>query len=278
MNIKLNESLQLNIENVLFEFTEEFYIVGGYIRDLALDIESKDIDIVIPVDFIVMKNIFDHIKKCFPLDFIDYVDEYYNIQWQHLGYKIDIVPMRKEIYSCESHKPKIIKGTFIDDLIRRDFTINSLYVKISRGKSNKVIDPLNGLKAINERNIIINYTNSFKDDPTRYFRLFIYKNRLNFNVDDSILDIISKDDLNKLSNFNLVNELVKILHEEKAYEILTDLFDYGMLERLHIGVIPVMDASDSTNEKLLKLLKSNNATVNLFKEMNIYSKLIKRIQ
>ncbi|MEA3423103.1 MAG: hypothetical protein U9Q80_04875, partial [Bacillota bacterium] len=225
MNLKLNKSLQLNIENVLFKFTEEFYIVGGYVRDLVLDIESKDIDIVLPVDFVVMKNIFYYIKKCFPLDSIDYVDEYYNIQWRHLKYEIDIVPMRKEIYSCESHKPKIVKGTFIDDLLRRDFTINSVYVKITKGGSNEVIDPLNGLNAINEGEIIINYTDSFKDDPTRYFRLFIYKNRLGFTVDDSILAMISKDNLNKLTNFNLVNELVKILHEKKAYEILSDLFD-----------------------------------------------------
>ncbi len=278
MNLKLNESLQFNIENTLFRFTDEFYVVGGYIRDAALGIESKDIDIVLPVEFMAMNDIFDFIKENFPLDKVDFIDEYYSIHWRHMEYTIDIVPMRKEIYSHESHKPQIIEGTFIDDLMRRDFTINSIYVKIVKGKPNMTIDPLNGLKAITEKTIILNYTDSFKDDPTRCFRLFIYKNRLNFKIDDSILSIISRDDFYKLSNFNVVNELMKIINERNTYEILSDLLSFELLDSLHISVIPAMKASDSADEKLLAILKSNNATLNLFKEMNIYSKLIKKVE
>ena len=64
MNLKLNESLQFNIENTLFRFTDEFYVVGGYIRDAALGIESKDIDIVLPVEFMAMNDILDFINWC----------------------------------------------------------------------------------------------------------------------------------------------------------------------------------------------------------------------
>ncbi|MBN2260883.1 MAG: hypothetical protein JW702_10080 [Clostridiales bacterium] len=278
MNFQINNKIIDDINKILFQFLDEYYIVGGYIRDLILSIESNDIDIVVSLPFNKMLPVYSLIKNEYAADKIEFIEEFHNIKWHHLSYIIDIVPMRKESYHLYSHKPIINEGTFIDDLMRRDFTINSIYYKIKKNGKRETIDPLNGISDISNKKMLLNYTGSFTDDPSRYFRLFIYKNRFDFNVDSSIIKEFNLLDLNKLTDMNMVNELLKVLKENKADKILEDLLNFGFLRRYKIQTIPLLPSNLYKKEKLKILLKSNSGLHILFKELNIYSKLLKMIQ
>ena len=80
--------------------------------------------------------------------------------------------------------PKIKLTNYIrDDLIRRDFTINSLAVSLNSRDLGEIIDPLDGLFDINNQILRNNHSLSFYDDPTRIFRAIKYSNKLSLKID-----------------------------------------------------------------------------------------------
>ena len=81
---------------------------------------------------------------------------------------------------------QIVTGLTLDwkeDALRRDFTINAIALEIKLNKLD-IIDPLNGIKDINNKIIRILHQDSFKDDPTRIYRAIKYKSRLGFKFDN----------------------------------------------------------------------------------------------
>lgn len=89
------------------------------------------------------------------------------------GINFEFVAARKESYKRSSRKPEVTDGTFLDDISRRDFTINTLAVSIMKDNFGDVIDQFNGLSDI-ENKIIrtpIDPKITFDDDPLRILRI-----------------------------------------------------------------------------------------------------------
>ena len=195
--------IALEVLKKLEENGYECYLVGGFVRDYYLGIESKDIDICTNAKSKEIFKVFPNSK--IPKELYGAVTLFYK------DIRFEITTFRKEI-RYEKRKPVELEyiSSFIEDVKRRDFTINSLCIN-SKGE---IIDILDGKKDIDNKVIkCINKADiSLKDDPLRMLRAIRFAAQLNFNLDKDLIRGIKKNrkELEKISYNRKMIELNKI--------------------------------------------------------------------
>jgi poly(A) polymerase len=207
------------------------YLVGGFVRDMLLKRDSEDIDVLIIGD----GNLYA--KKLAKQLGVEKVVTYKTFGTAHFNYKnfdFEFVTARKESYSRDSRKPRVEKGTFKDDINRRDFTINALSVSINKKDFGELIDICGGLKDINNKIIRtpLDPIFTFNDDPLRILRAYRFASQLNFSIDESINIAANKlkDRLQIISQERITDEFLKILASPKPSTGLKLLYDSGVME------------------------------------------------
>ncbi len=208
-----------------------FYLIGGIVRDNILKVNNiKDIDIVVEYDFDDFIKVFSSYFNKKPKK----TSQFLTALFEFDDFSVDIITARKEIYERHGVLPKIIKSSIEDDILRRDFTINSIAYSI---RNEKYIDILGGINDINNKIIRENRKELFIEDPTRIFRLFKYKNRFNFSIENKTYtdlqrSIKRKDLFINVSKSRISREWLLILQEEKYKEIINDLYREHVFELL----------------------------------------------
>jgi tRNA nucleotidyltransferase/poly(A) polymerase len=215
----------------------KFYEVGGKIRDEFLGKKSKDIDYVAVPN---MDRIPEHtdMEQIFAL-LVEYLNRkgftiflttprMYTIRAQFpRGYKkenltADFVIARKEIgYKEGTREPILVPGTLLDDLTRRDFTINA----IAKDEEGNIYDPFDGRNDI-ELGILrtpISGEITFTDDPLRLLRAIRFAITKDFVISQEISDMIV--------HFNY-DEMFKVVSEERIREELYKCFKHNTLDTL----------------------------------------------
>ena len=207
------------------------YLVGGFVRDLLLKRVSEDIDVLIVGD----GNLYA--KELAKQLGVEKVVTYKTFGTAHFEYEnldFEFVAARKESYQRDSRKPKVIKGTFKDDINRRDFTINTLAVSINKKDFGELIDTYDAIDDIQNKIIKtpIDPLKTFDDDPLRILRAYRFASQLNFTIDESINIAASKlkDRLEIISQERITDEFLKILASPKPSIGLKLLYDSGVME------------------------------------------------
>ena len=190
----------------------DVYIVGGFVRDLILKREKREIDFLVIGDGPGFASEF---AKKLGISKISIFKNFGTAHFKHNDYDLEFVGARKESYNRESRKPDVEAGTFDDDIDRRDFTINTLAVSVNKKSFGKLFDKYDGVVDI-EDNIIktpLNPEVTFDDDPLRIMRAFRFAAQLNFKVDENILNAASKlrERLKIVSQERITDEFLKIL-------------------------------------------------------------------
>lgn len=156
------------------------YVVGGYVRDYLLGINSYDVDIATNADPNTIKEIYSITSS---------MDNYGRFSIKDSLYNYDIMPYREE-YMFENRKPTDYK--FINDIekdkVRRDFTVNAMYMDIN----GEIYDPFNGKSDIENKIIrcIGDVSDKMIEDPLRILRAIRFATILDFKIEDSLLDFI----------------------------------------------------------------------------------------
>lgn len=196
----------LEIVNKIKENDGNLYLVGGAVRDKLLGKEVHD------EDYCVTGLNSKDFEKLFPEAHIrGKFFEVYDID------KKEFAMARKEKKSGKGHKEFEVETgksiTIIEDLKRRDITINSIAEEVLTGK---LIDPFNGVKDIEDK-IIRATSNSFKEDPLRVYRVARFAASLDFEVDENTIEMMKtlKDELNNLSKERVFTEFRKALETKK---------------------------------------------------------------
>ena len=210
---------------------KEVFLIGGFVRDIILDRHRNDIDILVigsGVDF--AKSVADELK----IKNVDYFKNFGTAHFDYEGMNIEFVGARKESYDRNTRKPIVEDGTYLDDISRRDFTINTLAVSLNKKDFGKLIDTFNGLEDIQLKLIKtpLDPLKTFDDDPLRIMRAFRFASQLGFTVDASIMKAANemRNRLAIVSQERITDEFLKILSSTKPSIGLKLLFDSGVLE------------------------------------------------
>ena len=207
------------------------YVVGGYVRDRLLARPTKDIDIVCLGDGIALAHAVASLLS--PRPRVAFYSRFGTAMLKHQGIEVEFVGARKESYRADSRKPEVEQGTLEDDQLRRDFTINALAVSLNEADFGAIIDPFNGLQDL-ESKVIKTPTEpgrTFSDDPLRMMRAIRFSTQLDFAIEATTLQAISKyrSRIHIVSQERITTELEKILAAEVPSIGFKLLFDTGLL-------------------------------------------------
>lgn len=100
------------------------------------------------------------------------------------GMEVDIARTRTEKYPEAARLPVVQTGATIEeDLVRRDFTIQAMAMRLNGDDAGRLIDPFDGRGDLQKKLIRILHPASFRDDPVRAFRAVRYACRLGFRIE-----------------------------------------------------------------------------------------------
>ena len=204
------------------------YIVGGFVRDYLLGIESNDIDICTNATPKEIKEIFE--DSCLPNE------DYGSVIVEKRGIRFEITTFRREIEYNDKRRPIEIKyiDDLYEDLLRRDFIINTLCMD----QNGKVLDYLGGKEDLNNRIIrtVGKANDKFNEDPLRILRAIRFSTILDFSLDEEIISSIKETKylLKKLSYNRKKEELDKIFTSSNYKNGIKLLLELGLDKELEI--------------------------------------------
>ncbi|MBI5206383.1 MAG: CBS domain-containing protein [Candidatus Firestonebacteria bacterium] len=226
--------LLLNAGQIADKNSYSAYVVGGFVRDILIGNKNLDVDIVIE------GNGIDFAEK-FAAEYDGTVKSYAKFGTAVVvlpdGFKIDIATARTEFYEYPTALPLVKSSSIKYDLYRRDFTINSLAVKLNPNEFGQLVDFFGGTKDIKKGIIRVLYNLSFIDDPTRIFRAIRFEQRLHFKIDKQtehfIENAIKLGVFDKIANQRVRDELIIILSEERPVNAIRRMAELNVLALIH---------------------------------------------
>lgn len=209
------------------------FLVGGFVRDLLLQRTRKKPE----MDFLVMgdSEIFARsvCEKTAGTGFTVYKN-FGTAHFHTPDWSFEFVSARRESYSKESRNPSVTSGTFEDDILRRDFTVNALTVSVNKESFGDLIDLTGGLEDLEKRILRtpLDPEATFDDDPLRIMRAFRFASQLNFQPHESIFPAAFKmrDRLKIVSQERVTDEVLKIIGSEFPSTGLILMYRTGVLE------------------------------------------------
>ena len=205
---------------------KKLYYVGGVVRDEILGVQSFD------TDFCYEGNAIEYAKEN-GFNIIRENPDFGTVRILFDGKDIDNASTREETYPKVGHLPivKNIGCPLLDDLKRRDFTINAMAKNTVTGE---IIDYFGGIEDIKNKKLKILHPTSFVDDPTRIIRGLKFSVRFGFELEEKTeilqqqyLQNINYDmsyhrvkkELKETFNLNKQIAITKFI-DEKIYKLL----------------------------------------------------------
>lgn len=230
------------------------YMVGGVVRDLLLDRPNYDIDFVVEaggaltgIEFArtLEARFGGHLSSYEPFGTAKWriderVAQAVGVPPESLPHHIDFATSRNEFYQHPTALPTVYAGSIKLDLLRRDFTINTLAVQISPAYAEgRVIDFYGGLNDLRSQHVRVLHSLSFVDDPTRVLRAVRFARRLNFTIEPRTAELIqtSLPMLRRITGERLRNELTLLMQEKRPEDALLELQVRGALTAIHADFV-----------------------------------------
>jgi len=215
------------------DFGFQVYIVGGSVRDLLRGEANLDIDIVVEVDGIAFahalgKKLNARVKshKRFGTAVVLTDD-----------FKFDVATSRTEYYESPAALPTVETSSIKKDLYRRDFTINTMAIKLNPDRFGQLFDFFGGQRDIKEKTIRILHNLSFIEDPTRAFRAIRFSERFGFKISKHTINLIKTavriNLFDKLSGARMYDELNLLFLETEPISAIKRLEELALLQFIH---------------------------------------------
>ncbi|MFN2151117.1 MAG: CBS domain-containing protein [Anaerolineales bacterium] len=229
------------------------YIVGGFVRDLLMGLPSLDFDIVVEGDAIELAKavqaqfggrITTHKRFGTAKWFLKKPEDrqqktnhspFLAENGSHLPATLDFITARTEFYTQPTVLPTVESGSIKLDLHRRDFTINTLALRLDGHHFGDLHDYWGGYNDLRQGLVRVLHSLSFIDDPTRILRAVRYEQRYNFKIGKRTQELLleARPLIERISGDRVRHELDNILAEERAIPMLTRLKELGILEAIH---------------------------------------------
>jgi putative nucleotidyltransferase with HDIG domain len=229
--ISIGHPLARRIGALADELGREVYVVGGYVRDVLLGLEDADLDIVVAGDGIPFAHAVAERLGCGPVVAYEKFGTAM-IPWE--GRKVEFVGTRTESYREDSRKPEVRAGTLLDDLRRRDFTVNAMAASLNAGRFGHLLDPLGGREDLEARLLRtpLDPEATFADDPLRMMRAARFASQLDFRIADAAVTAIRamRDRLSIVSQERVTGEFLRLLRTRQPSVGLRLMYDTGLLD------------------------------------------------
>jgi len=227
------------------------YLVGGLVRDILLKQNSQDLDFVVEGDAISLARmltaqyggkISSHRQFGTAKWIIGTEKKHLSSQFKEsllnpaeLPSAVDLISARTEFYSFPTALPTIKQSSIKLDLQRRDFTINTMAIRLDGSHYGELYDFWGGLNDLNQSLIRVLHSLSFVDDPTRILRAVRFEQRLKFKLEERTLQLLkeSRSLLQQVSGDRIRHELDLILSGQHGSEIFHRLQEIGLLTCIH---------------------------------------------
>lgn len=233
--------MQENAEEILKKIEDngyEAYIVGGFVRDFCLNKKSLDVDICTNATPKQLSDLFE--GAIIP------TETYGAVTLMYKNIRYEITTYRKDVGYDDYRRPIAVEYTnnLIDDLKRRDFTINTLCMD-SRGN---IIDLLGAKEDLDKKLIrtVGDANLRLEEDVLRILRAVRFATSLNFDLSDDVKQAIIKNGilLKNLSYNRKKEELTKIFTSANAaygIKLLTELKLDTYLELSNLSNLKIID-------------------------------------
>ena len=208
------------------------FLVGGAVRDLTSGSPVRDLDVAVQGNALKSKREFEKAGAVITGE---------NDPMQSLYMRLP-GHVRMEFGSTltvsfpKPGKPLAKPGTILEDLRRRDFTVNAMALSLNDGSYGLLMDPLNGTADIEDRHLRLASNYGFIEDPVRMIRAARLMARLGWMMDDKtqLRYETGKQEgyLSALSEFHRGYELEEIFHEEDPLRVMRGLEAEGWMKQL----------------------------------------------
>jgi len=250
-------SLLKEIAHIAQEQRVALYIVGGFVRDLLLGYPSLDFDLVVEGDAIALAQ---SVKRKFGgrvtthrqfgtakwfIETSSVQDQLFlqnsatNADSKKLPITLDFITARREFYPHPTALPTVERGSIKLDLHRRDFTINTLALRLDGRHYGDLHDYWGGYNDIRHGIVRVLHSISFVDDPTRMLRAVRYEQRYGFKIGERTLQLLleARPLMSRGSGDRVRHEIDNILMEDLSVEMLARLHEIHLLEAIHPDLI-----------------------------------------
>ncbi|MCX6053354.1 MAG: CBS domain-containing protein [Chloroflexi bacterium] len=244
-------ALLKNLIEIAMQEKKILYIVGGFVRDLLLEKPSKDFDIVVEGD---AQKLAQALVTRFGGRVVSH-RQFGTAKWQikeirndlvksmncqigsgaELPDALDLISARTEFYDHPSALPTVERSSIKQDLHRRDFTINTLALRLDGNHFGELHDYWGGLKDLEGKQVKVLHSLSFVDDPTRLLRAVRFEQRFGFQIEERTLQLLieARERLRQVSGDRIRHELDLILKESNPVQVLERLTELDLLESIH---------------------------------------------
>jgi tRNA nucleotidyltransferase (CCA-adding enzyme) len=212
------------------------FLVGGAVRDLTSGSPVRDLDVVVQGNAFKLKK---DIEKAGGV--ITGETEAGQSLFARFpgGVRIEIGSTLSVTYA-KPGKPVVKAATIQDDLRRRDFTANAMALSLNDGSYGLLMDPLNGVADIENRELRLVSNYGFIEDPVRMIRAARYMARLGWQMDEKTLARYetgkTEGYISVMGDFHRGYETEEIFHEEDPLRVLKRLEVEGWMKHLFPGL------------------------------------------
>lgn len=190
----------------------ECYTVGGFVRDLILDVPSKDVDIMVIGDGLEFARKLG--KELGVPDIVEY-GEFGTALIPYGEFLIEVASARSETYESNSRNPKVVYTDLKGDLSRRDFTVNAMAINLLPDHFGELVDEYGGIQDIQDKVLRtpLDPVKTFDDDPLRMMRAARFSAQLEFTlVPEAMTAMRSRAErISIVSQERVTDEIIKTL-------------------------------------------------------------------
>ncbi len=233
------------------------YVVGGFVRDLLLGQPTLDMDLVVEGDAIelarrVARRVGARTRSHRQFGTAKIVLEGREDEFGVSS--LDFATARMEFYAHSAALPEVERSSIKADLHRRDFTINTLAIRLDSDHYGELLDFYGGEQDLREGVIRVLHSLSFIEDPTRIMRAVRFEQRLGFVIEPRTAELIDNalPMLSRVSGERIRHELYLILSEPEPERALFRLDALKVLTQIH----PRLFCTEETRERFSRLRRA----------------------
>ncbi len=246
----------------------EAYLVGGCIRDIFLGKIPKDFDVATSATPEQIKGLFRNcriIGRRFKLAHIMFGREIIEVATFRGPHQSS--PENSGTAKQDGHGQLTrdnVYGTLEQDAARRDFTFNAMYYSTA---DKTIRDFAYGVEAIEDKviEIIGDPETRFREDPVRMLRAVRFAAKLDMEIEEPCAEQIKKLGylLENIPPARLFEEVLKLLFSGQGYATYQQLIEYGLFERLFPQTAPLVQISDSRENRFIEqVIKNTDNRIN----------------